>query len=161
MQEMLTMHITGFSWRGVGVGPIVSKFLVLWGISGASFGYLASQIYGQESLLIIWFTAYWDKEFHTAIWMPNLVYFKGFDFQVVLFILWEPNTFHMPHCTHKNNLTRSWLLIEVQETEKYLLLVFSSSTKQALAIWFITALSYVKITKTLSSMMRLEHVCVL
>lgn len=56
---------------------------------------------------------------------------------------------------------RSWLLIEVQETEKYLLSVFSSSTKQALAIWFIPALSYIEITKTLSSMMRLEHVCVL
>lgn len=78
---MLTMHIIGFSWRGVGVGPIVSKFLVLWGISGASFGYLASQIYGQESLVIIWFTAYWDKEFHAAILMPNLVCLRDLIFK--------------------------------------------------------------------------------
>lgn len=106
MQEMLTMHIIGFSWRGVGVGPIVPKFLVQWGIYGASFGYLALQIYGQESFLIIWFTAYWDKEFHTAIWMPNLVYFKGFYFQVVLFILWESNTFHMPHSAHTKTISR-------------------------------------------------------
>lgn len=67
--------------------------------------------------------------------MPNLAYFKGLDFQVVLFIPWESNTFHMPHIAHtKNNLTKSWLLIKVEETEKYLLLVLSSSTKQALAI---------------------------
>lgn len=105
--RMLTMHIIGFSWRGVGAGPIVSKFLVLWGISVASFGYLASQIYGQESLLIIWFTAYWDKKLHTAIWVPNLVYFKGFDFQVVLFILWESITFHMPHIAHTKTITQN------------------------------------------------------
>lgn len=102
-----SVHIIGFSWRGVGVDPIVSKFLVLWSISGASFGYLASQIYGQESLLIIWFTAYWDKEFHTAIWMPNLAYFKGFDFQVVLFIPWESNTFHMPHIAHTKTISQN------------------------------------------------------
>lgn len=104
MQELLTMHIIGFSWRGVGGGPLVSKFPVFWGISGASFGYLASQIYGQESLLIIWFTAYWDKEFHTAIWTPGLVYFKGVDFQAVL---WESNAFHTPHVAHTKTILKN------------------------------------------------------
>lgn len=59
MKEMLTIHIIGFSWRGwKGLfDTVVSKFLQLRGISGASFGYLVSQMYGKESLLIIWFTA--------------------------------------------------------------------------------------------------------
>lgn len=44
---ILLKGLEGFFWYSL------SKFLLLQGISGASFGYLASQIYGQESLLII------------------------------------------------------------------------------------------------------------
>lgn len=71
---------------------------------------------------LFWFTTYWVKEFHTSIWMPNLVYFKGFDLQVVLFIFWKLSTFHIPHIRHT---------ITVSQT----------------AIWFLTTWSYVETTE--------------